>query len=788
MERITTTVQQLFTLLLAVGLCALSTQAQIATGTWREHLPYGETIDVVKGGSRVFCATPYAVFSYDESDNSIERLSRVNRLSASQVTALGFDNASNTLLVGHANGQLDLVSGAVATPMNDIPSSQILGDKRINSIYVLNGMAYLCTGFGVVVVDIAKREVAETWFITGQTNLTRINDLTQDGQHWFAAAEEGIYRADFNSAFLVSFETWSLLDELPIDDGNYTKVVAANAALYAVRDNGFDDELWVTPTDALNWTIVPGYENQQITDIRHANGRFTISGFNVVRVFSDDFQLIDERLFAADELLFPRAALCDANDRVWVANEFNGLISFTSPPSGQTELQLAPVGPRAVEARRISAFNSNVWMASGGVNAAWTANFDKKGMYGLVNEQWINIAPTDGVNEVPGLNDILTVAVDPLQNNRVIFGSWEEGLIEVVDGTIVQTYNETNSTLEPTPYVNGLTRTGVAGAQFDPDGNLWFTNVYSSQRPLHVLSREGQFFSYTLQPQVNAENFIADLLTTSSGFIWGVLPRGEGLIVFDPAGTLDDTTDDRYRLLTNVPGQGGLPSNDIYSIEEDLNGEVWVGTLQGIAVFYTPLSIFDDGVNTDAQQILIEQDGNIQILLETEQINAIAIDGANRKWIATAGSGVFLVSPNGQEEIAHFTTRNSPILSDNVFDIAINQASGEVFFATENGVISYMSTATNFDNEISEVIVFPNPVRPDYEGVITIDGLAYQSDVRITDTAGNLVYATTSNGGRATWDGNGRDGRRVATGVYLVFAASPDGSAANVGKLAIIGR
>lgn len=787
-ERTTMRLHRLLTVLLALGLSVLNGSAQIPTGFWREHLPYGETIDVVKGGTRVYCATPYAVFSYDESDKSLERLSRINSLSSSSVTALAYDETSKTLLVGHANGQIDLVTGSVATPMNDIPSSSILGNKRIYSMYVLNGRAYVCTGLGVVVVDIAQREVIETWFITGQSNLIRVNAVAQDGQHWYAATESGIYRANFNSAFLVSFEEWSLLEELPIDDGNYTKILAVNGQLFAVRDNGFDDELWFTDTDELNWAILPGYESDQVTDMRYANGRFTISGFNIVRVFSSDFELIDQRLFAADELLFPRAALCDANDRVWVANEFAGLISFTSPPDGRPELQLQPEGPRAVEARRISAFNDNVWIASGGVNASWTANFDKKGMYGLVGESWINIAPPDGVNEVAGLNDIMTVAVDPLQNNRVVFGSWEEGLVEVIDGQIVQIYGENNSPLDSTPYVNGLTRTGVGGVAFDLDGNLWFTNVYSSQTPLHVLTRDGSFHSYNFQPQVSAENFIADLLTTSSGFVWGVLPRGEGLLVFDPAGTFNDPSDDRYRLLTNAPGQGGLPSNDIYSIEEDLNGEVWVGTLQGVAVFYTPLSLFDDGVNTDAQQILIEQDGNIQILLETEQINAIAIDGANRKWIATAGSGVFLLSPNGQEEIAHFTSRNSPLLSDNVFDIAINQASGEVFFATENGVISYMSTATNFDNDINEVVVFPNPVRGDFNGLITIDGLAYQSDVRITDTAGNLVYATTSNGGRAIWDGNGRDGRRVATGVYLIFAASPDGSAANVGKVAIIGQ
>ncbi|MDP4827306.1 MAG: T9SS type A sorting domain-containing protein, partial [Flavobacteriales bacterium] len=186
------------------------------------------------------------------------------------------------------------------------------------------------------------------------------------------------------------------------------------------------------------------------------------------------------------------------------------------------------------------------------------------------------------------------------------------------------------------------------------------------------------------------------------------------------------------------------------------------------------------------QQILIEQDGNIQILLETEQINSIAIDGANRKWVATASNGVFLFSPDGLEEIHHFTENNSPLLSNNVLDIAINHKRGEIFFATDRGVISYMSDATNFDDEISTMSIYPNPVREDYVGLITIDGLAYETDIKITDVSGNVVYNSTSNGGRATWDATGPDGRRVATGIYLIFAARSDGDATNVGKIAVI--
>jgi hypothetical protein len=197
------------------------------------------------------------------------------------------------------------------------------------------------------------------------------------------------------------------------------------------------------------------------------------------------------------------------------------------------------------------------------------------------------------------------------------------------------------------------------------------------------------------------------------------------------------------------------------------------------------LSIFGDG-NNDAQQILIEQGGNIQILLETEAVTALELDGGNRKWVGTANSGVFLFSDDGLEQINHFTSENSPLLSNTITDIAINQANGEVFISTEKGLISYKGTATNFDEEITNLSIYPNPVRPDYDGNIVIDGLAYQSDIKITDVSGNLVYSGRSNGGRSIWNGRNEDGQRVSTGVYLVFAAKLDGSATNVGKIAFI--
>jgi hypothetical protein len=207
--------------------------------------------------------------------------------------------------------------------------------------------------------------------------------------------------------------------------------------------------------------------------------------------------------------------------------------------------------------------------------------------------------------------------------------------------------------------------------------------------------------------------------------------------------------------------------------------------LQGLSVIYNQDAIFNSDT-FDAEPILIEQGGNIQELLGTESITAIEIDGGNRKWIGTQTSGVFLISADGQQQIQHFTTANSPILSNNIIDITINQRTGEVFFITELGVISYFSSATNFDEDMSNVIAYPNPVREDYEGDIVIDGLAYQTTVKITDMQGNIVNELQSEGGRAVWNGKNFNGERPASGIYLIFSATNDGDAENVTKIAFI--
>ena len=264
-----------------------------------------------------------------------------------------------------------------------------------------------------------------------------------------------------------------------------------------------------------------------------------------------------------------------------------------------------------------------------------------------------------------------------------------------------------------------------------------------------------------------------------------ILPRGGGLLVYDPAGTPSDLSDDDWRFLTTNEQQGGLPSNYIYSIEEDLDGEIWLGTGSGPAIFYRSESLFNDDDNTTASQILIQQDGNYQYLLETETVTSIKIDGGNRKWVGTSGSGVYVLSEDGLTIEHQFSTENSPIPENNILDIALNHSNGEVFVTTGRGTVSYLGEATIWDNEMENIFVFPNPVDAYHEGPITVDGLDYETIVHITDAAGRVVAVEESMGGRAIWDGLLDDGTEAPYGVYLIFAVDKDGNTTATTKLAI---
>ena len=373
---------------------------------------------------------------------------------------------------------------------------------------------------------------------------------------------------------------------------------------------------------------------------------------------------------------------------------------------------------------------------------------------------------------------MVRTCVNPANPFDAFVGTWSKGLMEFYNNSFTTIYDESNSTLSG---ISGFVRIG--GICFDAAGNMWVTNS-GVNTALNVKEKiNGTWKAFDLSGYVSVNQAEADIVMDQNNQIWMVLPRGKGLLVYNYNGTIDNTSDDQVTTLSNATGNGALSSNNVYSIAVDSTGEIWVGTDKGISVFYNPGNVFVSGSDFDSQQILVNEGGFIQPLLASDITSAIAVDGANRKWIGTQNSGVFLMSADGTQQLLNFNASNSPLFSNTINSIAIDQTTGEVYFGTDQGIESYKSNATKGGATYSNVLVYPNPVPSGYNGSIAIRGLAQSSNVKITDISGTLVYSTTAEGGEAIWNGRNFEGEKAQTGVYLVFCASSDGSKRVVAKI-----
>lgn len=384
-----------------------------------------------------------------------------------------------------------------------------------------------------------------------------------------------------------------------------------------------------------------------------------------------------------------------------------------------------------------------------------------------------------------GFFDIVQIVINPSDPNHVFAASWGGGVLEFKNGQLLKRHNNLNSPLETAiPGQPNEPYTRIGGMVFDSDNLLWITNAQSS-KGLHSLSMSGEWKSYELPEVAGLQYTIGQVIVTRNNDKWIVVPRGRDVYVVNK-----DVTRKKYLPVTSYFNNGQQEivnrMNDIYSIAEDLNGDIWIGTSKGIAVFANPNRVWQEATYYAYQPSLELGDGIYHPLLDTETITSIVVDGANRKWLGTKSSGLYLVSSRGDKEITHFTVENSPLLSNNITSLALHPKTGELFIGTDLGLISYQGDAPEGESNFNQVYVFPNPVRETYHGPVTIKGLMKDTDIRITDVAGNLVHKTKSLGSQVMWDGKNLNGRRVSTGVYFIFAADASGEQAHIAKLLFI--
>ena len=729
--------------------CLTLVGQDIAIGQWATHQSYNSATHISESTNKIYCVSSKGLFYINKYDQSMRKLSKNTGLSDFGIKKSAFCEQTGVVVVVYENCNIDLITQNEITNINDIKRTELIGEKTINNIFIENKIAYLSCSFGLVLLDIEKQEIKETYNLIINGDFSQITGCTSMNDSLYISTPDGIYRADKNSNLLNDFNNWSVYDTTK---NNLENIVSSN---YKILSDS----------------------SEKIISVSSNSIYFTTTINDSVFIYDDNLNLIKSithSLFTELEYSY-----VDSDQNIWVADNNNGIMKFT----GNSYMgSYIPNGPITNQIFSLECFDSELYVCHGGHTNF--GNWNNKNGASIKSRTgfWNNYNYYD----LDNAKDIVSVAK---HNNNIYFSSFYNGVAQIKDGEFFFRWNASNTNYGIDTIADWANdkRLSVCGLKTDNYGNLWGLTS-SVQNPLFVKTVDDEWQSFYVQQQI--KYLYTDLIIDSYDQKWCVIGRDGGaneigLLVYNNNNTLEDVSDDKYKILSTSAGNGNLPSLNVISIAEDLDGEIWVGTDKGIAVFYNPANIFSE-YNFDAEQILIQEGDYGQYLLSEEKITQIVVDGANRKWIGTERSGLYLLSSDGLDEIEHFTEENSPLFSNNITALTIDNKSGEVYIGTSKGLLSYRSTATDGFVNKQKVKVFPNPVKETYFGLIAINGLSTNANFKITDVNGNLVFEDFAKGGQAIWDGKNKNNERVGTGVYLIFSSDEIGGEKVEGKIVFI--
>jgi hypothetical protein len=741
---------------------------QKPVGSWADHLSYYTARSVAIAPGFVYASTGSALIVYNRNTSEITKLTKVQGLTETGISCIAWSSEQNALIVAYSSTNIDILMGKTVFNIPDIKRKYIPGNKQIYRIKTSGKYAYLACSFGIVVVDIIKGEIYDTWKPGDESGTPEIYDLTFTSDRIYAATSAGVYYAGISDQGLSYFGNWTLVSGLPTPQGTYNAIVASQNRVYVNRNAQYAqaDSVYV-----INGGISLFFSQQGAftSSLDSYSGGFTISSKWMTKVYSSDGSLlrtIDSYFPGSPDIV---QAVVVGND-IWIADNSNGLI-WGENMNTFTKLNLP--GPLTNDVSYITSSGGRTFIGGGAVDNAWNNVWRPLEVFINEGNSWHSDLSGD-------LHDPMRILPDPADNTHYWVSTWGHGLIEYKDDSIVQKYDDSDSPLHT--IIPGKPYSRICGLAMDNNRNIWMTQT-GMPGTIKVLRPNKTWITNPITIDVPS---IGDILITRTGMKWVVLPRGYGLFVLDDNKTPDIFTDDRSKQFLIKDNDNNVISN-IYSIAEDLDGNIWIGTDQGPAIYYNPDKIFDD--DPRAFRVKIPRNdgtGLADYMLGTEIITSIAVDGANRKWLGTFSSGAYLLSADGSTKIVNYNEDNSPILSNTVASLAVDNKTGEVWFGTAMGVISVRGDAIVGADAFKHVYSFPNPVRETFLGNVTITGLMRNTQIRITDISGDLVYSMVSDGGEASWDLKTFNGKRVATGVYLVFCASEDGSQSCVTKMLVI--
>jgi sugar lactone lactonase YvrE len=731
-------------------------------GEWRQHLPWQRSKYVTQSDSKVYFATEWAVVEIDKADRSQRFLTKVEGLSDVGMRLIRYNKAADVLVMAYTNSNLDLYhpsNGAVANLPFIKTNINIIGDKQIYDVVFEGKSAYLACGFGVLKLNLEKEEVEYTTF----TDMT-VRSVALFNGILYAGTEEGVFRIAADDVNPEDFSRWQMLGAAEgFPAGNTVNAMAV-----------WSDKLWL----GIEQTLL-SYDGSAVDTVTTNPPRtvkyMTAEGAGLLVGWANEnnFGLgvveylepngIRSEIHGSCQAEFPLYGIEDGTKYFWFADQQDEFryydhnlyqcekFSYNSPYL-EHSIEIA-VGQ-----------NGKTYISTPGASPNLGLINFPYGIYIHENGTWRRFYGESN----PELKDfdcqfaLWRVAPHPTED-KFFAGSYAGGLVEAVPGAEAKCYNKSNSILQSAG--PNVSQTSVSGLAFDKDNNLWICN-YGAPSPIAVLKSDGTFRNFSGAPANNLLQVAVD----QNGYKWFVIGFSGGVLVYDSGQDIDNPADDRYRVITSA--NSALPNNSVTCIAVDLEGDVWVGTSQGVVSFECGSNVFDPSCT--GRRRIVNVDGFNGYLLETENVSTIAVDGANRKWFGTS-NGVFVQSPDALTQVARFTDTNSPLFDNAITDIAIDPKTGEAWIGTQRGLLSVRGEATEGGRINSQMpYAYPNPVRPDYDGPIAIYGLARDANVKITDVAGNLFYEGKSLGGQAVWNGRDYLGRRAASGVYIIFATSSE--------------
>lgn len=729
-------------------------------GEWRQHLPWQRVRSATQSDSKIYFATEWALVEMEKSDRSPRFITKVEGLSDIGMSLVRFNRAANVLVMAYTNSNLDLwrpTDGSVINMPFIKKNVNIAGDKKIYDIAFQDKNAYLACGFGILKINLEREEVEYTVFTDMPVRSFAVYD-----DYLYAGGDEGVFRISANDPNPADFGRWQMLGAaqgFPAGQ-SVNAMVVKNSQLYL----GIEKTLYRYDGNALQ--IVTQDDNQSVIYLS-AEGEGVLVGWKkdfsgrVLYLASDGGSA---NIQVPCDAIRPIYAIEDGSKKFWFADDDDDFRFYDLDKNQCDRFRFN--SPYNHFTSEIAIAHDKVYVTTPGQTPDQKPLYGPWGIYIYENEEWkrFNVQTNPELDDGDCERDLWRIALDPNVPEKFYAGSYVGGLVEVTDGGAkTKCYNRNNSILQSPPTEG---RTAISGLAYDADGNVWMSN-YSAGAPIAVMKADGTLRNFSAAPVNNLFQVVVD----QNGYKWFVVGFNGGVLVYDSGQDIDSPADDRYRVLTS--GNSVLPTNTVNCIAVDLEGDVWIGTQQGVVSFECGSNVFDASVCKGSRRI-VNVDGFNGYLLENEDIRSIAIDGANRKWIGTT-NGIFVQSPSGETQEGRFTATNSPLFDNTISDIAINSKTGEVWIGTSSGLISLRGEATEGGKfNTPAPYAYPNPVRPDYDGPIAIYGLARDANVKITDVAGNLVYEGKSLGGQAIWNGRDYLGRRVASGVYLIFATSTE--------------